>query len=77
MVVPWPGTKSFETILGMTSGLPVWVKADCREASSPEFEEALRMGAVGLWIDESLFSTGDPVTKLKVLQALVHVPVAV
>lgn len=77
IVIPWPGTKSFETIHAMSSGLPVWVKPGSLEADSAELADALRMGAVGFWLDERLFAAANPAAKLQVLQAMVHAPEAV
>ena len=77
MVIPWPGTKSFETICAMTSGLPVWVKPGSLETDSVELADALRLGATGLWLDERLFAAADPASILQALHTLVHVPAAV
>jgi DhnA family fructose-bisphosphate aldolase class Ia len=77
IVIPWPGTKSFETIHAMCSILPVWVKPGSLEADSVELADALRMGAVGFWLDERLFAAANPAGKLLVLQAMVHAPVVV
>jgi DhnA family fructose-bisphosphate aldolase class Ia len=73
MIIPWPGTSSFENILEMTSGMPVWVKPGSLKADSVEIADALRMGAIGLWLDERLF-VDDPVARLQQLHDLVHVP---
>jgi DhnA family fructose-bisphosphate aldolase class Ia len=77
IVVPWPGDKSFETILAMSSGLPVWIKPDNLETDSLELVGALAKGAVGFWLDEYIFAIPDPAAKLQVFQTLVHSPVAV
>jgi DhnA family fructose-bisphosphate aldolase class Ia len=77
IVVPWPGTKSFETILGMTSGMPVWVRPDSLETEAIEVNDALRMGAVGLWLDERLFAEAEPAVRLQELRNIVHVSEAV
>lgn len=71
MVIPWPGTSSFETILGMTSGMPVWVKPGSLDTPSQEIADALRMGAAGLWLDEHVL-VEDPLIKLQQLHHLVH-----
>jgi DhnA family fructose-bisphosphate aldolase class Ia len=72
MVIPWPGISSFETILGMTSGMPVWVKPVSLHADSAEIADALRMGAVGLWLKENVLAEADPVSKLQELRNLMH-----
>ncbi len=77
IVVPWPGPKSFENIHAMTSGLPIWVKPGSFEADSVELADALRSGVAGFWLDERIFAAPDPIAVLRVLQALVHTPVAV
>ncbi|MBN2502775.1 MAG: hypothetical protein JXB38_18495 [Anaerolineales bacterium] len=74
MVIPWPGSQSFETILGMTGGMPVWVKPNGLDADAVEIEEALRRGATGLWLDERIFAEADPAGKLQELRQRVHVP---
>lgn len=75
IVVPWPGTQSFETIQAMSSGLPVWVKPSELETDAPELAEALDLGAAGFWLDERIFAVDDPAATLQALQALVHAPV--
>jgi len=77
IIVPWPGTQSFKTILAMTKGLPVWIRPDSPEADTPELAEALQLGAAGFWLDERIFSVDDPAATLQALKALVHAPVVV
>ncbi len=77
IVIPWPGSKSFETILGMTRGLPVWVKPGGLPAEAGEIAEALQLGAVGLWLDERLFAEADPAAQAQTWHNRVHVPAAV
>jgi DhnA family fructose-bisphosphate aldolase class Ia len=76
MVIPWPGSDSFQSILQMMSGLPVWVKAGDLEAKSVEITEAFSQGAAGIWLDERLFANADPPGKIRALRDLVHGKVA-
>ena len=77
IVIPWPGTRSFETIRAMTSAIPVWVKPGSLDANGLEIADALRIAAVGLWLDERLFAEADPAAKLQDIRNLVHLPEAV
>jgi DhnA family fructose-bisphosphate aldolase class Ia len=77
VVVPWPGTQSFKTILAMSNGLPVWVKPGNLKQDSPEITAALQLGATGFWIDERIFAVNDPATLLHAWKTLLHLPVAV
>lgn len=77
IVIPWPGSKSFETILGMTRDMPVWVKPGGLPAEAVEIAEALRLGAVGLWLDERLFAEADPAARALAWRDRVHVAAAV
>jgi DhnA family fructose-bisphosphate aldolase class Ia len=77
VIVPWPGTQSFNTIQGMCNGLPVWVGPGNLAPDNPEMIEALQLGACGLWLDERIFAAADPVAVLKAFNVLVHAPVAV
>lgn len=72
MTIPWPGPASFETILGMTSGLPVWVKTGSLEPGATEVTAALQMDAAGLWLDEHLFARKNPLAQIQTLHDLVH-----
>jgi DhnA family fructose-bisphosphate aldolase class Ia len=72
VIVSWPGTHSFKTILGMCNGLPVWVRSASLEPGATELAEALQMGAAGFWLDERIFSVKDPVAHLQRLKSLVH-----
>ena len=75
IVIPWPGKQSFGIIQSMCSGLPVWVKPVNLETSTHELTDALDLGAVGIWLNECVFASGETSTALKELQnlkALVH-----
>ncbi len=72
VVVPWPGADSLRTILTMTAGLPVWIKTSTLDPADATLNEALAIGATGLWLDASVFGTPDPAGALVGFQALVH-----
>lgn len=74
VAVPWPGRESFQTILGMAAGLPVWIKPTQFEAVEAELGDALQMGGTGLWLDQQLFAAQDPSELLVIISAQVHSP---
>lgn len=76
IAIPWPGTKSFETIQGMTTGLPLWVKPSRLDQTTEETAAALRLGAVGLWLDERLFAGSDPAARVRALRNSLPAPKA-
>jgi DhnA family fructose-bisphosphate aldolase class Ia len=75
VVVPWPGSESFKTIMTMSAEVPVWVKPDTLSIESPEIIKALDLGAVGVWLDERVFAQADPRAVLGSFNQLVHRPV--
>ncbi len=72
VVIPWPGADSLRTILTMTAGLPVWIEADPFDPTDVTLNEALEIGATGLWLNARVFGTPDPAGTLAAFQALVH-----
>lgn len=72
VVIPWPGADSLRTILTMTAGLPVWIKVSTLDPADATLNEALAMGATGLWLDAGVFGTPDPAETLAAFKALVH-----
>jgi DhnA family fructose-bisphosphate aldolase class Ia len=75
VVIPWPGSDSFQTILTMCSGMPVWVKPSSMETNSPELLEAMQSGATGIWLDEKLFALENPLARLQEFHHLAHAKV--
>jgi DhnA family fructose-bisphosphate aldolase class Ia len=71
IALPWPGGSSFKIIHTMAAGLPLWVKPDGFPASG-ELDEALELGAAGIWLDERLFAQPDPVALAGSLYQQVH-----
>lgn len=74
VAVPWPGRESFQTILGMAAGLPVWIKPTKFEQVEAELGDALQMGGTGAWLDEQLFTAQDPSGLLNIIGAQIHSP---
>ena len=72
VTVPWPGRESFNTILAMAAGLPVWIKPSKLEKSEAELGDALQMGGTGLWLDQQLFAAPDINQLLDIISAQVH-----
>lgn len=72
IIVPWPGAASFKTILAMGKDLPVWVGGLNLEKDTTVMEEALQLGASGIWLDEHIFGFKDPAASLQICRTLVH-----
>jgi DhnA family fructose-bisphosphate aldolase class Ia len=72
IIVPWPGAASFKTILAMGKDLQVWVGDLSLEKDATVMEEALQMGASGIWLDERVFALKDPAASLQTGRSLVH-----
>jgi DhnA family fructose-bisphosphate aldolase class Ia len=72
VAVPWPGAKSFETILTMATEVPIWVKPSSLNAEA-ELQEALNLGAAGLWLGAEVFGDSDPAKALRKIKTMVHV----
>jgi DhnA family fructose-bisphosphate aldolase class Ia len=75
VIIPYPGTQSFETIQTMCAGFPVWVKHNNTNADNPDLEEALQLGAAGFWLDERIFANAEPAATLHPFEIMVHPPV--
>jgi DhnA family fructose-bisphosphate aldolase class Ia len=56
VAIPWPG----------------WVKTGGSEPDPPELVEALELGAVGFWLDESVFAVDDSLARVQTYQDLLH-----
>jgi DhnA family fructose-bisphosphate aldolase class Ia len=72
ITIPWPGTESFKTILTMAAEVPVWVKPDTLDPEALEIETALKLGAVGVWLDERIFAQPDPAKLIQSFSKRVH-----
>ncbi|MCL4237459.1 MAG: hypothetical protein KJ047_04345 [Anaerolineae bacterium] len=72
VVIPWPGADSLRTILTMAAGLPVWVRAETLDPADAALNEALSLGATGLWLDARVFASADPAALVTAFRALVH-----
>jgi putative autoinducer-2 (AI-2) aldolase len=77
VIVSWPGTQSFKTILGMCNNLPVWVRPTNLEPDTPELAEAMQLGGAGFWLDERIFSVKNPAAHLQALKSIIHAPAVV
>jgi len=77
IAIPWPGTKSFQDILTMAAGLPVWLKPDTLDPASSELAEALDLGAAGAWLDGRPFAEADPLALIQAFEARVHASVEI
>jgi DhnA family fructose-bisphosphate aldolase class Ia len=79
VAIPWPGRQSFETILTMAAEVPVWIKPSTatRDGADADLDEALSMGAVGLWLGAEVFSRPNPAETVQALRAKVRQPASV
>jgi DhnA family fructose-bisphosphate aldolase class Ia len=75
IAIPWPGEKSFKTILAMCGDLPIWVKPGDPLLDAQALGTILELGAAGLWLDERVFGLDDPLGSLQAIKALLHDPV--
>jgi hypothetical protein len=58
----------------MAAGTPVWIKPTTLQEASAELGEVLDMGGTGLWLDQRLFASRDPVKRLEEYRAQIHQP---
>ena len=63
VAVPWPGEESFQTIIAMASGVPVWIKPSQLPVLESELRQVLDLGGSGLWLDHHLFA-GDNIPQI-------------
>jgi DhnA family fructose-bisphosphate aldolase class Ia len=72
VAVPWSNRESFQTILTMAAGVPVWIKPTVLEDSESELGDALQMGGTGLWLDQQLFTAQDITGTLEFMGTQIH-----
>lgn len=56
VAVGWPGEESFQTIIAMSAGVPVWVKPMRLPVQDGEVRKILELGGTGIWLDHQLFA---------------------
>jgi DhnA family fructose-bisphosphate aldolase class Ia len=56
VAVSWPGEESFQTIIAMASGVPIWIKPSRLPVQENELQQVLDLGGSGLWLDHQLFA---------------------
>lgn len=71
IALPYPGTKSLKTIAGFVS-VPWLVRPSRLETALVELQEALDLGAAGLWLDHGIFAPGAPVNLIDAARAVLH-----
>jgi len=71
IIVPYPGYRSLETIAAFVS-VPWLLKPSGLDTSTTELEEALGLGAVGLFLDHRVFAVAEPATTLTSFKAMLH-----
>lgn len=72
VAVPWSNRESFQTILTMAAGVPVWIKPTVLEDSESELGDALQMGGTGLWLDQQLFTAQEITGTLEFIGTQIH-----
>ena len=70
--VPWPGEISFQTIIAMASGVPVWIKPSRLPIDESVLQQVLDLGGSGLWVDHQLFASEDIPDLLESMNGLLH-----
>lgn len=63
VVVSWPGEESFQTIIALAAGVPIWVKPIQLPVLEGDLQQVLDLGGSGLWLDHQLFA-GENVTQI-------------
>jgi DhnA family fructose-bisphosphate aldolase class Ia len=74
VVVPYPGTKSLETIAQFVS-VPWFVRLSDLSAGE-KLDDALKLGAHGVWLGSELWANADPNGLVEKLWKKIHLPVA-
>jgi DhnA family fructose-bisphosphate aldolase class Ia len=77
VAIPWPGQESFETIITMAAGVPVWIKPTTLEDAEVELSQALKLGGTGLWLGEDVFAQSDYDSIIQKFNTKLHQPLAV
>jgi DhnA family fructose-bisphosphate aldolase class Ia len=72
VTVPWSSRESFQTILSMAAGIPIWIKPSALDQAATELGDALKMGGTGLWFDHGLFVSQDVQGTLADFGAQIH-----
>ena len=73
IIVPYPGTRSLKTIAAFVS-VPWLLKPTGLDSSTTELEEALGLGATGLFQDHRVFGVAGAATTLASFKAMLHQP---
>jgi DhnA family fructose-bisphosphate aldolase class Ia len=76
IIIPYPGSRSLETIAAFVS-VPWLLKPTGLDTSTTELEEALGLGATGLFLDHSVFGIAGPAITLTSFKAMLHKPASV
>lgn len=74
IVIPYPGTKSLETIAQFVS-VPRFVRFSDLSAIE-KIDEAVRLGACGAWLGSELWASADPNGLVERVSKQIHAPVA-
>jgi DhnA family fructose-bisphosphate aldolase class Ia len=72
IAVPWSGGESFQTIIAMASGVPVWIKPSQLPVQENELQQVLDLGGSGLWLDHHLFDRENITQILERINGQLH-----
>ncbi|MGC8874473.1 MAG: hypothetical protein ACP5SI_08525 [Chloroflexia bacterium] len=72
IALPWPGKGTFGEIVEMAGDRPLWIVPEARDPLGGELEEALALGACGLWLDAVYLGAQDLDTLVFQLSSRVH-----
>ena len=70
IAIPWPGADSFQTILKMASGVPIWIKPSMDQAGLRSLKLAIESGATGAWLGHNLFGFPEKMKLLKTIREI-------
>ena len=73
VAVRWPGEGSFQTIIAMASGVPVWIKPTQLPVLESELQQVLDLGGSGLWLDHHLFAVENFPHLLEAINGQLHI----
>lgn len=72
VTVPWSSRESFQNILSMAAGIPIWIKPSALNQAAAQLGDALQMGGTGVWFDHCLFVSQDVQGTLVDFGAQIH-----
>lgn len=72
IAIPWPGEESFELIIKMAAGMPVWLKLSDFHGDLATTSISLELGGSGIWLDEKIFGQTDMLDIVQSIAQIIH-----